>query len=151
MRITLHTILLFLLVESCGSRNIKTTTSCNDKPYTTIDSALKCGADPLQYKSLLFAFVTSNIEQNQAKGWDILNDEDIINMAKRDYVLIIIDPRKIDIPKEYQTKEFLEILKQERKEPYFVVTNRVFYPFREFTLHTEKDRIIDDLAIGEGP
>lgn len=144
---------LFILLTSCGNftSDTKVTCSCCEQTYINIDSALRCRADPSDYKSFLFALVNSDIKENQDKGWNILNDKDIIETAKRDYVLIIIDPEKVTIPDEYKTQEFLDILKQKRKQTYFVITNRVFYPFREFTLQTDKDRILNDLRLGEGP
>lgn len=144
---------LFIILTRCGilTSDKKVDCGCCEQIYINVDSALKCGAAPSGYKSFLFALVNSDIEKNQAMGWDILNDKDIIETAKRDYVLIIIEPEKVKIPDQYKTKEFLDILKQKRSQTYFVVTNRVFYPFREFTLQTDKGRIINDLGLGEGP
>jgi hypothetical protein len=95
--------------------------------------------------------VSKDIENGQKLGWSILGDNDIINVAKRDYVLIIIDPARIILPKNGDTKEFEDIIKSKKESPFFVVTNHFFYPFRQFTLKTDKEIIIDDLKIGEGP
>ena len=124
---------------------------CSRQAFTNIDTALKCDADPTGYKSLLFALVSKDVEKYEKAGWNILNDEDVINTAKKDYVLIIIDPLHINLSKQNTPKEFLDIIKQARHEPYFVVTNRAFYPFREFALSEKKEDIIDELRIGEGP
>ena len=99
----------------------------------------------------MFAFVSSDVEKNQKKGWTILNDPDIIEIAKRDYVLIILDVNKINLPPDMETKEFQEVINSQGEETFFVVTNRVLYPFRDFTLNTNKDKIISDLGLGEGP
>ena len=95
--------------------------------------------------------MTKDVESNQKLGWAVLGDNDVIATAKKDYVLIIIDPTKIALPNNSDTKEFHEILKMDKEYPYFVVTNHVFYPFRQFTLKTDKETIIDKLRIGEGP
>jgi hypothetical protein len=125
--------------------------SDNAKTFTNIDSALKYCAVTKEYRSLLFALVSKDIENSQTSGWTILGDNDIIKAAKRNYVLIIIDPTKIVLPKNSDTKEFWEIIKSKKGSPFFVVTNHLFYPFRQFTLKTDKEKIIDDLNIGEGP
>ena len=151
---TIFNILISLLaLTSCNvlTTNKETNCTCCDKVYYDIDSALKCGSNPNDYKSLLFAFVYSDFEKNQQLGWSILKDQDVINAAKRDYILIIIDPNKITIPDNTDNKEFNDIIKQKHNETYFVVTNRVLYPFREFTLQTNKGKIIDDLSLGEVP
>ena len=119
--------------------------------FTNIDSALKYCKETKEYKSLLFALVTRDIVKKQNLEWAILDDKDVIATAKKDYVLIIIDPTKISLPANNETKEFTDIIKMDKEDPYFVVTNQVFYPFRQFTLRTDKETIIDELRIGEGP
>jgi len=141
---------LFIALTSCNS-STNSDTSSNTKTFTNIDSALKYCTETKEYKSLLFALVTKDIENSQKLGWNILGDNDIIKAAKKDYVLIIIDPAKIVLPKNGDTKELEDIIKSERESPFFVVTNHVFYPFRQFTLKTDEEKIIDDLNIGEGP
>jgi hypothetical protein len=147
---SIYCIVLFIALASCNS-STNPNTSSNFKTFTDIDSALKYCKETKEYKSLLFALVSKDIENSQKLGWTILGDNEIIKTAKKDYVLIIIDPAKIVLPKSNDTKEFEEIIKSEKESPYFVVTNHVFYPFRQFTLKTDKEKIIDDLNIGEGP
>jgi hypothetical protein len=142
--------LLFIALTSCNSLTVSDTNS-NAQTFTNIDSALNYCTKTKEYKSLLFALVSKDIENNQKKGWTILGDNDIIKTAKQDYVLIIIDPAKITLPQNSDTKEFDNIIKTKNESPFFVVTNHVFYPFRQFTLKTDKEKIIDDLNIGEGP
>ena len=141
---------LFIALASCNS-STNPDTSNSSKTFTNIDSALKYCTEIKEYKSLLFALVSKDIENRQKLGWTILGDNDIIKTAKKNYVLIIIDPTKIVLPANSDTKEFQDIIKSKKESPFFVVTNHVFYPFRQFTLKTDKDIIIDDLNIGEGP
>lgn len=148
-RTTIYILLLLTLLTSCNSAisdsdNISAT-------FTDVDSALNYCKQSKEYKSLLFAFVTKDVDSKQKLGWTILGDKDVIATAKRDYVLIIIDPTKISIPNNSDTKEFYDILLMDKDDPYFVVANHVFYPFRQFTLKTDKETIIDELSVGEGP
>jgi len=137
-------------LTSCNNSTVSDTNS-NTRTFTNIDSALKYCTEIKEYKSLLFALVSRDIENSQKLGWTILGDNDIIKAAKRDYVLIIIDPAKITLTKNNDVKEFEDIIKSKKESPFFVVTNHFFYPFRQFTLKTDKEKIIDDLNIGEGP
>jgi hypothetical protein len=148
---TLFFIIILFSLTGCSYLPKNVRCECCERTFTNIDSALKCGSDPTNYKSLLFAFVSSDVETNQKKGWTILNDPDIIEIAKRDYVLIIIDAKKINLLSDKDTKELQEIINSQGQETFFVVTNRVFYPFRDFTLKTNKDKVISDLGLGEGP
>lgn len=150
IRTALYIIILFSLT-SCNDFPTNVSCECCEQTFTSIDSALKCGSNPAHYKSLLFAFVSSDIETNQKKGWTILKDPHIIEIAKRDYILIIVDSKRINLPQDKDTKEFQNIINQQGHETFFVVTNRVLYPFRDFTLKTDKDKIIGDLGLGEGP
>ncbi|MES2654811.1 MAG: hypothetical protein V4620_04430 [Bacteroidota bacterium] len=140
---------VFFLLTACTTTQTKD--NCNNRVYYSIDSALNCGSDPKYYKSFLFALVSKDMESNKKLGWDILKDKDIIEIAKRDYVLIIIDPSDIKLNHDSIPNEFADIIKQKREDTYFVVTNRVFYPFRQFYLSENKERIINELGLGEGP
>ena len=148
-QLTIYILLLLILHTSCNSATSDTDNA--SATFTNIDSALNYCKQSSEYKSLLFAFVTKDLDSNQKLGWAILGDKDVIATAKKNYVLIITDPTKISLPKNSDTKEFHDILKMDKEYPYFVVTNHVFYPFRQFTLKTDKETIIDDLRIGEGP
>jgi hypothetical protein len=153
MRALFFTITIFFILTSCDSlvRVEPIEDNCTVQTFTNIDSALKCSEDPKNYKSLLFALISKDVEKYEKAGWNIFKDKDIINTAKKDYVLIIIDPLHINLSKQNTPKEFLDIIKQARHEPYFVVTNRAFYPFREFALSEKKENIIEELRVGLGP
>lgn len=153
MRTFFFTIIAFSICTSCGLKNHDEhgKDNCSDQIFTNIDSALSCDADSKNYKSLLFEFVSKDIEKYKKLGWSVLKDKDIIKTAKRDYVLIVIDQSRINLTSHNMPQELISIIKKQKNEPYFVVTNRAFYPFREFDLSVDKEKIIDDLSIGEGP
>ena len=109
---------LLIILASCNSWTNSDTSS--SRTFTNIDSALKYCTETKEYKSLLFAIVSKNIENNQKLGWTILGDNDIIKAAKKNYVLIIIDPTKIVLPENSDTKEFEDIIKSEKESPFFV-------------------------------
>jgi len=148
--LTIYIAFLLIFQTSCNS-STNSDTDNNSITFSNIDSALKYCKETKEYKSLLFAFVKKDIVKNKNLGWGILGDNDIIATAKKDYVLIIMDPTKMSLPANSDTKEFKDIIKMDKEDPYFVVTNHVFYPFRQFTLKTDKETIIDELRIGEGP
>jgi len=148
--LTIYIAFLLIFQTSCNS-STNSDTDNNSNTFSNIDSALKYCKETKEYKSLLFAFVKKDIVKNKNLGWGILGDNDIIATAKKDYVLIIMDPTKMSLPANSDTKEFKDIIKMDKEDPYFVVTNHVFYPFRQFTLKTDKETIIDELRIGEGP
>ena len=147
---SIHWTIFSLILISCNTSTNPETSNSN-KTFTNIDSALQYCTETNEYKSLLFALVSKDVLNSQKLGWNILGDKDIIKAAKKDYILIIIDPAKLVLPQKNDTKYFEDIIKRENGDPFFVVTNHVFYPFRQFTLKTDKDRIIDELNIGEGP
>ncbi|MFT3844312.1 MAG: hypothetical protein QM725_04615 [Lacibacter sp.] len=148
-QMTIYIPLLLILLTSCNSAT--SDTDIASATFNNVDSALNYCKQSKEYKSLLFALVTKDVDSKQKLGWAVLGDKDVIATAKKDYVLIIIDPTKISIPNNSDTKDFHDILKMDKGDPYFVVTNHVFYPFRQFTLKTDKETIIDELRIGEGP
>jgi len=149
-QLTIYISLLLILLTSCNNSTHSDSDGAS-LTFSNVDSAINYCNKTNNYKSLLFALVTKDIVKSQNLGWSILRDKDVIAIAKKNYVLIIIDPSKISSQKDINTKEFQDILKMDKEEPYFVVTNHVFYPFRQFTLTTDKETIIDQLRIGEGP
>ena len=100
---------------------------------------------------LLFAFVNKDIKENQELGWNILKDQDVINAAKQKYLLITLDPNNINIPKDQNAPELLAKIKENKSELFFIVTNQAFYPFHWWTADENKESVINDLSLGDGP
>jgi hypothetical protein len=159
MKMTIYISILLLALTSCGVKTSDKNTIgiCCDKTYTNIDSALNCFSrtsnNPTGYdeRLLLIAFVNKDIKANQNLGWDILKDEEIINVAKQKYLLITLDINQTNIPKDQNAPELLEIIKSNKDKTCFVITNSALYPFGNWTADEKKDEIISRLEIGNGP
>ena len=159
MKTTFYISILLLASTSCGVKVSDKNTAgvCCDKTYTNIDSALNCFSrtsnNPSGYdeRLLLLAFVNKDIKANQSLGWGILKDEEIINLAKRKYLLTILDINQINIPKDQNAPELIEIIKSNKDKMFFVITNSALYPFGNWLGDEKKDLIIDRLEIGNGP
>jgi hypothetical protein len=98
----------------------------------------------------LFAFANKDVKSKQNSGWNIIKDQDIINVAKRNYVLIIVDPKNVTSKKQL-SDELLEITESHKDNLFFVITNQELYPFADWTESEEKELIIDRLDVGMGP
>lgn len=154
-----HILILFFVLTSCGimTSHKKTACNCCDKSYTNIDSAMNCilqTPDTLTTaddRLFLIAFVNKDVEANQKLGWNILKDPDIINTARRNYLLIILDVNQIKILKDQTTPELIEKIKGHKEPLFFVIANQALYPFADWTINEKKDFIIGRLEVGNGP
>ena len=104
-----------------------------------------------EQRHFLFAFVSKYVKKYQELGWNIFTDEEIINAAKENYLLIIQDINKFTFPKQLDASAILAKIKDRKGEPYFVITNQSLYPFSDWTLTKKKDIILDRLGVGIGP
>ena len=104
-----------------------------------------------EQRHFLFAFVSKDVKKYQELGWNIFTDEEIINAAKENYLLIIQDVNKFIFPKQLDASAILAKIKDRKGEPYFVITNQALYPFSDWTLTEKKDIILDRLGVGIGP
>jgi hypothetical protein len=150
--------LLFFSLASCGvvQSDKRTVCNCCDTTYTNIDSALNCislnpSNETNDNRLFLFAFAATDLENNRNADWDIIKDQDIIDAAKRNYLLIILDPKDIAFSKEQQADELIETIKGHRENLFFVITDQALYPFAEWTETERKDIIIERLEVGIGP
>lgn len=70
---------------------------CCNINFTSIDSAMNCITHNqvkntlIDERLFLFAFVRKGNLAYQKMGWQILNDQGIINIAKQNYLLIILN------------------------------------------------------------
>lgn len=150
-------ILVVLLIHTNCSRKYEVGVCC-DKTYTNIEKALSCFEKTNYGKKttsdnrlLLLAFVNENIKKHQNMGWGILNEKEVIEIAKQNYLLIILDVNQFQIPKGQDAKELLNRIKNHNNPLFFVITNSVLYPFAEWNSNEQKDVIVNRLQVGNGP
>jgi hypothetical protein len=159
MRTMLIRFLLLFSLTSCSIAQSDKRTICNccDLSYTSIDSALSCSsrtpdnATTADNRLFLFAFVNKDLKKNQDAGWNIIKDQDIINIAKRNYLLIILDRKDIVFRKGHEGNELLKTIESYDDTLFFVITNQALYPFADWTEKERKDIIINRLRVGAGP
>ena len=100
---------------------------------------------------MLFAFVNKDIKINQDLGWSIIKDQEIVSFAKKKYLLIILDINQISILDESCFVGIHDLIKQNKNETTFVISNTELCPFGFWKLSESKDQIISSLEIGNGP
>jgi hypothetical protein len=152
-------IVVILIATGCGVASPKKPSVCKccGNTYTSIDSAMKCVLQmpekqtTVDERLLLFAFVSSNVEANQKLGWNIIKEQEIVNVAKQNYLLITLDVNQIEFPKGKSAPELIDKIKKHKDQTFFVITNQALYPFAEWTIDEDKNVIIDRLRVGDGP
>lgn len=148
-------VILFFLVEGCSYRIFSPqpdSCNCCATTYTTIHSAQQCLSATEPTKStaderlILIAFVSKNVKVNQALGWNIIHDQEIIKAAKRKYLLVTLDMNNFR-----GSPELIEIISKFKKGPVFIIVNQSLYPFANWGAGENKDYIISRLGNGNGP
>ncbi len=150
---------IFFTLTSCCLRTSTQTKICDccNITYSSIDSAMNCILkNPITQSSavnrlFLIAFVRKDEVPYQKIGWNILKDKDIINIAKQNYLLIILNVAEIQNSHVQHPSELYEIINRHNEELFFVITNQVLYPFSDWTERENKNTIIDKLQVGNGP
>ncbi len=104
-----------------------------------------------EQRHFLFAFVSKDVKKYQELGWKIIDDKDIVSIAKERYLLIIQDINQIAFPKQLDASVLLAKIKDRKNEPYFVIANQALYPFSDWTINENKDIIIERIEVGIGP
>jgi hypothetical protein len=159
MKITTLLFALIVLVTGCVSKTSQKDSACNccAKAYSNLDSAANCilqtpdSTTTAEYRLFLFAFVSKDIQANQQIGWDILIDKDIIDIAKKRYLLVIQDPTAFKFLKQQMTPELNKLINNLQDKPHFVIANQSLYPFADWKSDEKKEIIIDRLEVGDGP
>ena len=158
MKDMFYMLIILFTLASCGMHEHKyEVCNCCQKTYTNIDSAMKCilqtrdNSTTADERLFLIAFVSKDVEANQKLGWNIIKDQDVVNIAKQNYLLITVDVNNIQIPKNQRVSELKEIIKKHKEEFFFVITNQALYPFADWTISEKKEIIVGRLRIGNGP
>ena len=98
---------------------------------------------------LLIAFVPKDLKENQALGWNIIHDKEIIDEAKRRYLLVTLDVNNFRSPPDLP--ELDKIISQHKKSPFFVIVNSALYPISHWAADEDKEFVISRLVNGNGP
>jgi hypothetical protein len=106
---------------------------------------------PTDERLFLIAFVHKDNAAYQKSGWNILKDQDIIDVAKQKYLLIVLNVTEIMNSKVKRPPELYEMISKHNEDIFFVITNQVLYPFADWTDRENKNTIIDRLLVGNGP
>gem|GEM_PF-3970408 len=149
---------LFFILTSCNQADKTKVGTCCEQTYTNVDDAIKClsqtndgNGTSADERLLLIAFVDKDLEANQKLGWDIIKDPDIIKEAKRKYALVIVDSDHYKIPDTDCSSYINESIKNNSGKTFFVIANQVQCWFGDWTLSDNKESIIQELGIGNGP
>lgn len=130
--------------------------NCCEAPYNDVKTAMNCidqnpTATSYDSRMLLLAFVDKKLEKDQSSSWNIIEDQDILKVAKRDYLLVILDVNNLSqIVKD--SNELLGVINSHKNESqFFVIVNQAYYPFGDWKNDAEKSMIIGRLEVGNGP
>jgi hypothetical protein len=158
IKTTFYTLIIFLVLTNCNSVDKNAIGICCDKTYTNVDDALKClsqtndgNGTTTDERLLLIAFVDKDVEANQKLGWDIIKDQDIIKEAKRKYALVIVDVNQYKIPDNDCAFYMVESIRKNSGKTFFVIANQLQCWFGDWTLADNKESVIQDLGVGNGP
>ena len=146
--LTLFLLIIFLI--GCNNRTLPPC-SCCENAYVNLDDAFKCIDDnppKTSYDDRLFLIAFTNLKN---KGWGIIEDPEIIAVAKRNYLLIVANKNEIN-SYDKATPELKGLIKKYKgQELFFIVANQALYPFRDWGGNESKKRIISELQVGNGP
>jgi hypothetical protein len=159
MKLTFYILISIFFLTGCAAKTSHKSSACNCcvNSYSSLESATNCisqtldGAATTDKRLLLFAFVSKDVQSNQKIGWNIIKDQDIIDIAKEKYLLIIQDANDINFLERQMDPELISKIKAPKGQPYFLITNQSLYPFADWTSDETKDIIIDRLQVGDGP
>ena len=160
MKNIFYVFITLFLITACSSGTTTQTKVCDccNRTFTNIDSALICISNnpskhsPIDERQFLIAFVHSYNPAYQNPGWNILSDQDIMNIAKQNYLLIILNVKDIHKFKVKPQPELMQIMtKHVEDDSFFVITNQMLYPVADWTNLENKSTIIDRLKVGVGP
>ena len=145
---------LFLIILLFGCKN-NSTPECNccEITYENFNDAIECikeNPKESSYDNRLFLLAFSN--ESNKNNWNIINDDEIISIAKRNYILITLAESESEFLNKNGTPELLGIIQKHKNEKlFFVVVNQALYPFADWNDREQKEIIIDRLKIGNGP
>ncbi len=150
MRKQLLLITLAVFLYGCNEKSIAPCDCC-ETSYLKIDDALSCiESNPREtsFDDRLILIAFNNLTN---KGWDVIEDLEIITVAKRNYLLVLANKDEINSYAKV-TPELRDLIKKyDGQESFFIVVNQALYPFRDWDANVPKNRIISELQLGNGP
>lgn len=130
--------------------------NCCAESYSDIDSAMNCidkypiDGTSADERMLLLAF-TSKEEGSRPISWNIINDPEIIKVAKRNYLMVVLNVNDLSQMVK-DNNELIEVINSYEDESlFFVIVNQAYYPFGNWKNDDEKSAIIGALEVGNGP
>ena len=72
----------------------------------------------------LLRLFSKDVEANQKSGWGIIKDTDIVNIAKRNYVLVILDAKQYKTFNDSCSNYTPFDLKKHEGKPFFIIANQ---------------------------
>lgn len=145
-------------MTNCGLNSENKVGTCCNKAYTNVNSATGClnktvdgNGTTADERLLLMAFVYKDVEANQKLGWGMIKDADIVNTAKRNYALVILDANQYKEHFDSCTTHKNVDLKKYEGKTFFVIANQALYIINDWTSDDPKEDIIYKLGIGSGP
>ena len=156
MRLVKFLWLVSFIISGCSDKKAMVCDCC-EQPYSDMNIAVKCiERSPIvgtssDERMLLLALTYEELEPNQKLSWNIVDDPEIVKVAKRNYLLVVLNVNDF-IQNIKDNNELLRVIKSHDNESlFFVITNKSLYPFGDWNNHEEKNIIIDRLEIGNGP
>jgi len=151
MRKLLTLLFLTTLFGACNNKSITVCNCCEDT-YVYIQDALKCIEDnPFEASAdnrlLLLAFTNS-----ETADWNLIEDSEIVAVAKRDYLLITLDTTESAFLYKEGPPELISRMRKHQDEKlFFIVVNQALIPFSDWNENEPKEAIINMLGVGNGP
>lgn len=130
MKKQLSFIILVTFLYGCNEKSIPPCDCC-ENTYVNIDDAFKCIDDNPQktsYDDRLFLIAFTN---SKSKGWGIIEDPEILTVAKRNYLLVVANKNEINSHNKTTSELKGLIEKYKGQESFFIVANQALYPFRD--------------------
>lgn len=149
--------LILLGVTSCGLIRKPKICDCCETTYISFKDVINCinkkafsdtGYDP---RLFLFHFVDGNIKLKQNLGWKLLEDSELIKIAKRNYLLIILDKNNFNIPGNLDKTKLTKVIKNNENREFFVISDSNLNIWSTWSMKDKKETIIEKLGVGNGP
>jgi hypothetical protein len=152
--LSIAAVIIVILLNSCVQ--LPGPCGCCINVYQDDEAAFQCiennpvEDEPIDNRLLLYAF-TSRTEQ---ADWNILGDAELVELAMRNYLLVIMDPDEISANENY-SEEFLEVITNYKKSDLFFIISsshgRDGHVWHHWDHQSNPEMAEDAIWIGVGP